>query len=258
MLDSNKLSYTAYNDYRKESVKDFEDGSSGPLLLGTNKETGQKYLVKHTYPHNAANEFVCCTLANKIGVAAPRAYLLSPNKAFSSKYAVAIEFLDDLKVVNKEKLTPQKKEDLCRACAFQSAFAQSDKISFSEWADRIVTYDFSETFTMDGMSFLLNLLKTMPEAAQEFLGRYLHAFKERMAKEFDFATFLEAEFDIEPDTTLDIINDMKKRLSGITDSDIDEICNELDLMYPPEISLYYEFAIQTVRDYWRDIVETKP
>lgn len=258
MLDSDRLSYTAYKDSRAESVEDFEEGSSGSLLLGTDKKTGKKYLVKHMYPHNAANEFVCSTLANKIGVAASRAYLLSPNKAFSSKYAVAIEFLDDLKVVNKENLTHQMKEDLCRACAFQSAFAQSDKISFSEWADRIVTYDFSETFTMDGMSFLLKLLETKSEVAQEFLGRYLYAFKERMAKEFDFATFLEAEFDIEPDTTLEVMDDMKKRLSGLTDSDIDEICNELDLMYPPEISLYYEFAIQAVRDYWQDIVETKP
>ena len=65
MLDSNRLSYIAYKDPRAESVKDFKEGSSGSLLLGTDKETGRKYLVKHTYAHNAANEFVCCTLANK-------------------------------------------------------------------------------------------------------------------------------------------------------------------------------------------------
>ena len=248
MLDSNRLSYIAYKDPRAESVKDFKEGSSGSLLLGTDKETGRKYLVKHTYAHNAANEFVCCTLANKIGVAAPRAYLLSPNKAFSSKHAVAIEFLDGLKKVNKESLTRQMKEDICRAYAFQSAFAQSDRISFCEWNDRVVTLDFSETFTMDGMEFLLKILDKRSVSAEEFLGRYLYGFKKRTAKKFDFANVIEREFGIAPYFTYDVMNNMKKRLSGIKDPDIDEICSELDLMYPPEISLYYEFAIRAVRD----------
>lgn len=257
MIDSSRFEFTSYKDHRIESAKDFEAGSSGPLLLGTDKETGKKYLVKHTYPHNAANEFVCCTLANKIGVAAPRAYLLSPNKSFSSKFAVAIEFLDDLKVVNKENLSRQKKEDLCRACAFQTAFAQSDRISFSEWNDRVVTYDFSETFTMDEMGFLLKILEMKSVPAEEFLGRYLYDFKKRIAHEFDFAAFLKTNFGIEPNTTLGIMDDMAKRLSGITDSDIDDICSELDLMYPPEISLYYIFAIQAVKDYWQGAMEIK-
>lgn len=114
MLDSYKLSYTSYKDPRAESVENFEEGFSGPMLLGTDKETGKKYIIKHTYPHNAANEYVCCTLANMIGVAAPRTFLLSPNAAFSAKYAVAIEYLDGMKKVERENLTNQMKTDICQ------------------------------------------------------------------------------------------------------------------------------------------------
>ena len=169
MLDSNRLTYTEYKDPRSESLGDFEEGFSGPMLLGTDRETGKKYIVKHTYPHNAANEYVCCALANLIGVAAPRAYLLSPNERFSSKYPVAIEFLEGMTEVGRENLTRQMKEDICRGYAFQYAFAQSDLVSIRAWKDRVVTFDFSETFNMDGMKYVLPLLKKNSDEAVEFL-----------------------------------------------------------------------------------------
>lgn len=79
-------------------------------MLGTDKETGNRYIIKHTYPHNAANEYVCCALAKKLKIAAPEAYLLSPNERFSTKYAVAIEYLDGIKEIEKENLSTQMKK----------------------------------------------------------------------------------------------------------------------------------------------------
>lgn len=251
MLDSNRLIYTEYEDPRAGTIAGFEEGSSGPLLLGTDKETGNQYIIKHTYPHNAANEYVCCALAKKLEIAAPEAYLLSPNERFSTKYAVAIEYLDGIKEIEKENLSTQMKKDICRGYAFQYAFAQSDLVSIRQWKDRIVTFDFSETFNMDGMSFLLKMLETTPEAAEEFLGRYLYGFKNSITADLDYANVFERNYGIDPEFTMDMIDDLKIRLSEILDPDIYEICDELDLMYPSEVSLYYEFAIQAVRDHWQ-------
>lgn len=253
MLDSNSLTYTDYKDPRSKSIADFEEGFSGRMLLGTDKKTGKKYLIKHTYPHNAANEYICYTIANMIGVAVPRAFLLSPNEKFASKYAVAIECLEGMKEVSRDNLTRQMKTDICRGYAFQYAFAQSDLVSIREWKDRVVTFDFSETLNMDGMQYVLALLEKKSDDAVELLNRYYHAFKNSMATDLDYANVFERNFGIEPDFTFDVMDDLKKRLSEILDSEIDEICNELELMYPMEISLYYELAIQAVRDCWRNI-----
>ena len=250
MIDSENLIYTEYKDPRIVKIEGFDEGSSGPLLIGSDKQNGKRYIIKHTYPHNAANEYVCCSLAEILGIAAPRAYLLSPNERFSSKYAVAIEFLDGMKEVNKNGLTTQMKKDICRDYAFHYTFAQSDLVGIREWNKRVVTFDFSETFNMDGMSFLLKILEKDPVAATEFLGRYLYGFQNSMAKEFDYSNVFERNFGIEPDFTFDVMDDFEKQLCEISDSDIYAICDELDLMYPTEISLYYEFALQAVRDYW--------
>ena len=84
MLDSSFFTYEPFIDNRVKSRPGFTVGTSGQLLLATRKEDGKRYLVKHTYPHNAANEYVSCWLAEKLGVPAPRAFLFSPNEAFQS------------------------------------------------------------------------------------------------------------------------------------------------------------------------------
>ena len=91
MLDSREFTFTAYQDNRTLQHEDFVTGLSGPLLLAVHNKTGEKYIVKHTYGHNAANEYVACWLADKIGVPAPKAFLLSRSNLFASKYAVSID-----------------------------------------------------------------------------------------------------------------------------------------------------------------------
>lgn len=93
MIDSATLTYAPFVDSRGKHNPDFTTGQSGKLLIGTDAN-GKKYLIKHCYPHNAANEFVGCWLAKKLDIPAPNAFLLFPNKAFQSRFAVAIEFLD--------------------------------------------------------------------------------------------------------------------------------------------------------------------
>lgn len=83
MLDSNKLRYSPFHDSRKDTKPGFHQGGSGTLLLATDS-CGKTYLVKHTYSHNAANEYVASWLASQIGILAPHVELLTPNKKFNS------------------------------------------------------------------------------------------------------------------------------------------------------------------------------
>ena len=66
MIDSATLTYAPFVDPRGKHNPDFTTGQSGKLLIGTDAN-GKKYLIKHCYPHNAANEFVGCWLAKKTG-----------------------------------------------------------------------------------------------------------------------------------------------------------------------------------------------
>ena len=100
LLDSNALSYRPFIDNRTKKDPLFV-GSSGALLIGKAKG-GKQYIIKHTYPHNAANEFTACWLAEKLGVFAPKAYLLSENKTFASPYAVAIEYIEGFERFEKD------------------------------------------------------------------------------------------------------------------------------------------------------------
>ena len=100
MIDPVNLEFKQYNDNRQKN-NDFQTGFSGPLKLATDICDGKKYIVKQTYSHNAANEFVSCWLAAKMRISAPRAYLVKPCAELSSKYAVAIECINDLTAFDK-------------------------------------------------------------------------------------------------------------------------------------------------------------
>lgn len=94
MISSSTLTLKPYTDSRVKTHPGFVEGLSGPLLSATNKE-GQKFIVKYANFHNAANEFVAFSLAQKIGAPVPQVFLLKPSKKFSPPYAVAIEFIVD-------------------------------------------------------------------------------------------------------------------------------------------------------------------
>ena len=85
MLNSSLFSYRFYAEDRVINGKDLFVDTSGRLLIAADKESGKKYLVRHTYPHNAANAYVACCLAEKLSVPAPKAWLLSPNTVFRFK-----------------------------------------------------------------------------------------------------------------------------------------------------------------------------
>ena len=136
-------------DNRVKTRLGFTVGTSGQLLLATGKEDGHKYLVKHEYPHNAANEYFACWMAEKLGIPAPRAWLLSPNAAFNSKYAVAIEFIEGLTGFDKMSVPEELQEELIGQFAFHALIGSADIMQLNAADGHIYSYDFSEAFYFD-------------------------------------------------------------------------------------------------------------
>lgn len=245
MLNSSEFKYEPYEDSRVKNRPGFTVGMSGPLLIATHKSTGKKYLVKHTYPHNAANEYVACWLAERIGAPAPKAYLLSPNTAFASSYAVAIEYIDGLRGFKKEDVPKKLKPDLIAQFALCLMLRLDDMIQLSHSDTHIYSYDFSEGFNIVDMWLILRLSK---DSMVNFLHSSLQQFK-RFAEREDFnVPGLAREFNLDPEEMQSSMIEAIKRTATITDVELDALSDELMEMYPMAIAVYYEDCVRAIRD----------
>ena len=125
MIDSNILTYQPYIDTRATVDKEFTSGFSGELLLAEATD-GKRFLVKHTFPHNAANEYVACWLAERMDILCPKVYLLSRNKRFNSRYAVALEYIDGFETFDVASLSDTQKSDVISHYALAQIVGTSD------------------------------------------------------------------------------------------------------------------------------------
>lgn len=153
MIDPVNLTFEHYYDNRR-SNKNFKTGLSGPLKLATDVRDGKKYIIKHTYSHNAANEFTSCWLAEKMKVPAPRAYLIKPCAELNSKYAVAIEYIDDLTAFDKTSVPDVLQSDLIAQFAFNLLISTADILQMGATHKHIYSYDFSEAFGIEDEKLL--------------------------------------------------------------------------------------------------------
>lgn len=244
MLDSSEFIFEPYNDKRVVNRPGFTVGISGPLLLAVHKETGRKYLVKHTYPHNAANEYVACWLAERLGVPAPKAYLLSPNEAFATKYAVAIEYIEGFRGFQKDNVPENLKSDLIAQFALSLVLRLDDMIQMSRMDDHIYSYDFSEAFNVIDLK---TVIRVNDDAAVDQMRPQLQQFK-RFTETEDFnVPGLAKEFHLEPGQLKDGMISTIKRAIGITNKDLDALTDELMEMYSAAIAVYYEECIRAIR-----------
>lgn len=245
MLNSEEFRYEPYKDNRIQNRPGFTVGMSGPLLMATNKITGRKYLVKHTRPHNAANEYVACWLAERIGAPAPKAYLLSPSRAFATQYAVAIEYLDGLRGFKKDALPEELKADLISQFTLCLLLRLDDAIQLSCTDEHVYSYDFSEGFSIVDMRIIL---RASEEAMVNFLRPPLQQFKRFTEKEDFNIPGLAREFHIAPGEMRSGMIAAVKRAATITDEELDALSDELMEMYPMAIAVYYEECIRAIRD----------
>ena len=245
VLNSEEFTYNLYRDNRIQNRPGFTVGMSGPLLMATHKSTGNKFLVKHTYPHNAANEYTACWLAERIGAPTPKAYLLSPNRAFATKYAVAIEFLDGLRSFKKDDVPEELKPDFMSQFALCLLLRLDDAIQLSCTDRHIYSYDFSEGFNIVDMRLIL---RAREDTMVDFLRRPLQQFKRFTEKEDFNIPGLAREFHIAPEEIRSGMIATVKCAATITDEELDALSDELMEMYPMAIAVYYEECIRAIRD----------
>ena len=250
MLDSSAFIYEPFIDNRVKSRPGFTVGTSGQLLLATRKEDEKKYLVKHTYPHNAANEYVACWLAEKLDVPAPRAYLLTPNKMFKSKYAVAIEFIEGFTNFSKAAVPVELQDDLIAQFAFNSLIGSDDAMQLNAAGGHIYSYDFSEAFYISD-DFLYNLLSRNEDAGIDLLRRKLASFRQHISfQDFDIPG-LAKEFHLDHDKQKSGMIATAKKVLNITEEEITALSDELIEMYPAAIAVYYEECIKSIQDWMK-------
>ena len=245
MLDSSEFKYEPYIDGRTAGNPEFTVGVSGQLLIATHKTTGKKYIVKHTNPHNAANEYVACWLAERMGAPAPKAYLLSPNRAFASKCAVAIEFLDGLRGFKKDEVPKELKADLMAQFALCLMLQLDDIIQLSRTDEHIYSYDFSEAFNMIDMK---HYLRFDDDTIADFIRRPLQNFVSFTLNQDFNIPGLAREFNLDPYEMQKEMIAAVKRTAAITNDELDELSDELTKMYPITIAVYYEECIRAIRE----------
>lgn len=247
MLDSSTLTFKHFTDPRIKSNPGFTEGLSGPLMLATDK-SGRKYIVKHACFHNAANELVGSWLGYKLGAPTPHAYLLKPSEKFPSLYGVAIQFMENLKAVDKDHLTEQMQRDIIAQFALNILIDTDDKIQMSEVGGRIYSMDFSEAFyvsdTMMLKAFLFN-----KDAGNAWEQNKLDAFCGYIGRmSFDTACEFAPELHMNPETMKDGMIAVAKKVLSITDEEIDALVDELGKMYPAGYADYYAGCIYAMQE----------
>lgn len=250
VLDSTLFAYQPFVDSRVKTRPGFTVGTSGQLLLATDKEDGHKYLVKHEYPHNAANEYIGCWMAEKIGVPAPRAWLLSPNKVFSSKYAVAIEFIEGLTAFDKTCVPEDLQEELIGQFAFHALIGSTDIMQLSTADGHIYSYDFSEAFYFDN-DMVFTILRHNEDAGIEMMKHKLAAFRRYISYQYFDIPGLAREFHLDPERQKAGMIAAAKRILDITEKEIDAVSEEVMELYPTAIAVYYEECIRSMQDWMK-------
>lgn len=247
MLDSSKLHYSPFRDSRTATKPGFYEGESGPLMLATDS-CGKKYIVKHTYSHNAANEYVASWLASQIDVLAPHVELLTPSKKFNSHYAVAIEYFDNF--TSPVETSPFYKSDIISLFALNILINQDDRIQYGRHGNRTISFDFSECFSISH-EIMQGLLKTssLDDKMFNFLESFtLQSFKNHLSdSRFELSTVAKTLHISSSEMTVEMIS-VAKRVLNISDTAIDAMVNELCNLYPRNIAIYYDLCIHAMQD----------
>lgn len=164
---------------------------------------------------------------------------------FTTKYAVAIEYLDGLRNFKTENLSEEMKRDLISQFALCLLLRLDDAIQLSCNDEHIYSYDFSEGFNIVDMRLIL---RAQEEAMVDFLRRSLQQFKWFTEKEDFNIPGLAREFHLDPEEMRSGMIAAVKRTAAITDDDLDELSDELMEMYPTAVAVYYEECIRAIRE----------
>lgn len=252
MLDAKDFTYEAFQDNREKPHSGFTEGQSGPLLLATHKETGEKYIVKHTFRHNAANEYAACWLGNKLGVLTPQAFLLSGNGPFSSKQAVAISVIGGLSSFDKSNLSAIQQDELIGQLTLNVLIALDDKLQLGAVNGHIYSFDFSEAFYVSDET-LFKMFLFNEDMAISMTGQRVGSFRNYLRSvNYDMPDIAKV-FGLDPEKLKTGMRTVAKRALDITDEEIEEMSDTLMKIYPMAYGIYYEECVRAIQDHVRKL-----
>lgn len=249
ILDYVDFTFSPFIDLRGEP------GQSGPLLLATHKTTGKKFIVKHTEPADAPNEFVAGYIAEMLGFPNPKVYLFAPGfhsaSASSSSHAfkypaVAIEYMDGLEKFEMSDLSPLQAADLIHQTALTFLCFQEDQIQMNMWNGRVISYDYAESFSIENKH-----VRICEKAGEEVPVELLMARDRYMAHPF-FA----------PDSALRILGWSEDRMAEVEriyydgllpllNIDEDELFDILAQVFPDYLVGYYDACLFYMKEQLR-------
>ena len=251
MIDIKGWQLEPYNDSRSGSRSGFE-GGSGPILFATDP-AGNHYLIKHVYPHNAANEYTTSWLAGKLGVNVPKAYLIKPTQRLESRYAVAIEYIKGLELGVTDDAAAV--ECLGPVFALHLLTAHDDKMQLGTVGGRVIAFDFSEAFEMrPDMDMIIKSYKSKAIyrhiTADTYLQNSLDYLKRRLnSLSGNEYTVFAYRYGLDYSNTKKSVMQTMRLVLDIGDEDIEALVSEISFLYPAEIAAYYGNYIKTLQSF---------
>lgn len=217
------------------------DGDSGELFLATRKTDGKKFVVKHAFSDCACNEFLYYSLAKELGLKTLEFYLFekdSKRAGFKSGYAIAIEYIDCAKRLSD--IAAQKRTEIKNwreyfyHRALFAAFIEEDGAEFIIDKDNyLYRIDTTESFGIN--YFIIGAITT--QAAQQTAYRMSADREERVCvKLCEQGNLIKETY---TETDYKIFCEAIERLSEMDIEQIEQIVEELCMVYPKELMSYY-------------------
>lgn len=247
------------NFYLNESDYFFDkfqsNGMSGMIYKGTPKEnkTLPKIFVKKNEPQFAANEFFALRIAALLGMPVPKAWFIQRESedVFSKKFAVGIEYLEDLsKLTNDVLSSAQARKEFIECNLLHICFSNTDVFQMAVTSDGHVNpFDFAECF--HNSPYTIMMLLSNRDNADRFIRSaianndyitqivsYINCGRDSLLKQHQ--VIIEAEFN-------ETAKLFAQKLVSISDEDIIDILTAIEEYYSKEVADYYDLYLGCVQ-----------
>lgn len=249
--------FTAYQPHEKS-------GDSGALLMAKRKTNrSERYVIKHAYAGSAANEFVYTSLAHAMGLKMPDAVLFKwsegeKRRYWKTEYILGTRYLENAIVPTRDQIRTLAKnpDDLYRFYAMEQICRETDGIEYLLAEDGFLyRIDTSASFILSD-SYFWDAGINEKEPGMESTGL---TPKERVKQHvscLDYETYLNpAAFQFDLDFNRNRYGeecvfpyiDTYRRLTEVSDTDVDGFLHTLCYIYPDFIGDYFKAYIVTAK-----------
>lgn len=231
------------------------NGMSRMIYIGTpkNNKTLPKILVKKNEPQFAANEFFALRIAALLGMSVPKAWFIQQGNddAVNNKFAVGIEYLNDLsKVTNDVLNSTQARKEFIECNLLHICFINTDIFQMAVTSDdHIIPFDFAECFY--NSPYTIMMLLSNGDNADKFIRSaiannryitqivsYINCGKDALLKQHKVIT--EEEFD-------ETAKLFAQKIATLSDEDIIDILTPIEEYYSKEVADYYDLYLECVQ-----------